>query len=157
MVAVVAEQGYQSTPVRAVLARAEISSRTFYELFANKEECFVGPMRRPRRSPSRWSGRHSRVDPLRAIESNALEAFFGFSAEHSEEACASRIVAWEQRSPAGKPALGARRRARERRPIDPADQRWVDRVHRGAGAYEAGEETALTLSGVSPSRSGSGS
>ena len=41
MVAVVAEKGYQGRSVRDVLARAEISSRTFYELFANKEECFV--------------------------------------------------------------------------------------------------------------------
>ncbi|SEL99382.1 DNA-binding transcriptional regulator, AcrR family [Streptacidiphilus jiangxiensis] len=41
MVAVVAEQGYGVATVGAVLKRARISRQTFYEHFANKEECFL--------------------------------------------------------------------------------------------------------------------
>ncbi|WP_051943194.1 TetR/AcrR family transcriptional regulator [Streptacidiphilus rugosus] len=41
MVAVVAEHGYAATTVGAVLKRARISRQTFYEFFANKEDCFL--------------------------------------------------------------------------------------------------------------------
>lgn len=37
----VAENGYANTPVAAVLKRAGVSRETFYEHFANKEECFL--------------------------------------------------------------------------------------------------------------------
>jgi AcrR family transcriptional regulator len=38
--AVVAERGYVETRVRDVLEQAGVSRRTFYEHFANREECF---------------------------------------------------------------------------------------------------------------------
>jgi AcrR family transcriptional regulator len=41
MVHVVAEQGYAATAVADVLKAAGISRRTFYELFADKEDCFL--------------------------------------------------------------------------------------------------------------------
>ena len=41
MTHVVAELGYQSTTVTKVLDRAQISKLTFYELFDNKEQCFL--------------------------------------------------------------------------------------------------------------------
>jgi AcrR family transcriptional regulator len=41
MAAVVAESGYQSATVGKILARARISKITFYELFDNKEQCFI--------------------------------------------------------------------------------------------------------------------
>jgi AcrR family transcriptional regulator len=37
----VAEQGYAATTVADVIARARLSRRTFYEHFADKEECFL--------------------------------------------------------------------------------------------------------------------
>lgn len=37
----VAEQGYATTTVADVIARARLSRRTFYEHFADKEECFL--------------------------------------------------------------------------------------------------------------------
>jgi AcrR family transcriptional regulator len=37
----VAERGYVGTTVRDITRRARVSKRTFYEHFANKEECFV--------------------------------------------------------------------------------------------------------------------
>jgi AcrR family transcriptional regulator len=41
MAKVVAEVGYQDTTVRKLLDRARISRLTYYELFENKEECFL--------------------------------------------------------------------------------------------------------------------
>lgn len=37
----VAEKGYAATTVADVTARARVSRRTFYELFSDKEECFL--------------------------------------------------------------------------------------------------------------------
>ena len=39
---VVAEKGYAGTSVNAIIERAGISRKTFYELYANKEEAFLG-------------------------------------------------------------------------------------------------------------------
>jgi AcrR family transcriptional regulator len=64
----VAEQGYANTTVGDVLGRARMSRRTFYELFRNRQECFLaaydaaleGAMDRLARAHSgngrRWSG-----------------------------------------------------------------------------------------------------
>jgi AcrR family transcriptional regulator len=41
MAEAVAERGYAKTPVSEVLARAHVSRESFYEQFANKEECFL--------------------------------------------------------------------------------------------------------------------
>jgi AcrR family transcriptional regulator len=37
----VAEHGYASTTVQDILSRARMSRRTFYQLFRNREECFL--------------------------------------------------------------------------------------------------------------------
>lgn len=42
MIESVAERGYQATTVAHVIALAGVSRRAFYELFPNKEECFLG-------------------------------------------------------------------------------------------------------------------
>jgi AcrR family transcriptional regulator len=41
MAEAVAERGYANTPVASVLRRARVSRESFYEHFANKEECFL--------------------------------------------------------------------------------------------------------------------
>ena len=41
MAEAVADRGYVNTPVAEVLTRAHVSRETFYEHFANKEECFL--------------------------------------------------------------------------------------------------------------------
>jgi AcrR family transcriptional regulator len=46
MVEVVAADGYQGASVSRVVARAGISRRTFYELFAGREECFLAALER---------------------------------------------------------------------------------------------------------------
>jgi AcrR family transcriptional regulator len=40
IIAAVAEHGYQETTIAAIVAAAELSRKTFYEHFANKEACF---------------------------------------------------------------------------------------------------------------------
>lgn len=42
MVEVIGERGYAETSVGQVLARARVSRKTFYELFATKDECLYG-------------------------------------------------------------------------------------------------------------------
>ncbi len=41
MVEAVAHSGYERTSVKQVIGLAGVSRRSFYELFANKEECFL--------------------------------------------------------------------------------------------------------------------
>jgi AcrR family transcriptional regulator len=41
MAKTVAEHGYQETTVRRLLGRAGLSRRTYYELFEDKEDCFL--------------------------------------------------------------------------------------------------------------------
>jgi AcrR family transcriptional regulator len=41
MAEVIAEEGYPETTVHKVLQRARISRRTYYELFKDKEDCFL--------------------------------------------------------------------------------------------------------------------
>jgi len=41
MARTVAEYGYQGTTVRRLLSRAGLSRRTYYELFEDKEDCFL--------------------------------------------------------------------------------------------------------------------
>ena len=38
---VVAEEGYRSLTVRRVCARAGVSNKTFYDLFSDREDCFL--------------------------------------------------------------------------------------------------------------------
>ncbi len=44
MARAVAEKGYASTTVRDVIGRARVSRETFYEQFANKEDCFLAAL-----------------------------------------------------------------------------------------------------------------
>lgn len=41
LAAVCAERGYSATTVEAVIQHAGVSRRTFYDLFADKEDCFI--------------------------------------------------------------------------------------------------------------------
>jgi AcrR family transcriptional regulator len=45
VVEVIAEEGYLDTTVHKVLTRAGISRRTFYEIFTDKEDCFLAAYR----------------------------------------------------------------------------------------------------------------
>jgi AcrR family transcriptional regulator len=41
VIAAVAERGYRQTTVADILVRADVPRATYYELFADKEECFL--------------------------------------------------------------------------------------------------------------------
>ncbi|MFJ5778995.1 TetR/AcrR family transcriptional regulator [Streptomyces sp. NPDC093094] len=54
MTVVVAEKGYIATTVADVTARAGVSRKTFYALFADKEECFIAAADTSRELMIRW-------------------------------------------------------------------------------------------------------
>jgi AcrR family transcriptional regulator len=88
MVAVVAEQGYQDSSVEKVVVRSGVSRRTFYELFANREDCFLAAY------DEVVSKALALVDDACRQGSSpddqiagALRAFVQFWAEHPAEAC----------------------------------------------------------------------
>jgi AcrR family transcriptional regulator len=54
MAEAVGEQGYPETTVRDVLERARMSRRTFYELFDNREECFLATYDHARHEALAW-------------------------------------------------------------------------------------------------------
>jgi AcrR family transcriptional regulator len=54
MTQVVGERGYPETTVRDVLERARMSRRTFYELFDNREHCFLAAYEDARRETLAW-------------------------------------------------------------------------------------------------------
>ena len=104
MAAVVAEIGYQEATIRKILDRARISKITFYELFDNKEQCFLaayddalalafarieGACAAERRAPAA-----QRLDA-------ALDALLGFLAEEPDIArlCVVEVLA---AGPAGR-------------------------------------------------------
>jgi AcrR family transcriptional regulator len=54
MTEVVGERGYPETTVRDVLVRARMSRRTFYELFDNREHCFLAAYEHARGEALGW-------------------------------------------------------------------------------------------------------
>jgi AcrR family transcriptional regulator len=57
MTEVVGERGYPETTVRDVLERARMSRRTFYELFENREHCFLAAYEHARGEALAWLDR----------------------------------------------------------------------------------------------------
>jgi AcrR family transcriptional regulator len=54
MAEAIGEHGYPDTTVGDVLTRARMSRRTFYELFANREECFLATYDHARSNALAW-------------------------------------------------------------------------------------------------------
>jgi AcrR family transcriptional regulator len=88
MVGVVAEEGYQNSTVEQVVIRSGLSRRTFYDLFANKEDCILAAYREvaPRVLMLVEAAYEQGASPADRIE-RAVRAFLVFWAEHPEEAC----------------------------------------------------------------------
>jgi AcrR family transcriptional regulator len=83
MAAVVAEVGYEETSVERVLVQAGVSRRTFYELFTDREDCFVAAYDAAMRDVFKLVT-DAYLDcetPERRVEA-ALEAFLRFCAEN---------------------------------------------------------------------------
>lgn len=71
MIESVAQRGYHATTVAHVIALAGVSRRAFYELFANKEECFLSTYdiivaRARKRALDAWTGERGWANRLHA-------------------------------------------------------------------------------------------
>jgi AcrR family transcriptional regulator len=101
---VVAEIGYQAATVSKILARARISKITFYELFDNKEQCFLAAY------DDALAQAFGRIERACAVEARApaqqrlgaaLDALLDFLAEEPDVArmCVVEVLA---AGPAGR-------------------------------------------------------
>src|SRR5262245_1468147 len=108
----VEEHGYANTTVSDVLMRAGMSSRTFYEVFDNREQCFLAAYDRARSSALARMGRDCNPqetwsDAVQAI----LAGLLGYMASHPELA---RLLVVE---PAAAGPAGLERHERTMRAI----------------------------------------
>jgi AcrR family transcriptional regulator len=101
---VTAEIGYQAATVAKILAQARISKITFYELFDNKEHCFLAAydeaVEQGFERIARACDAEAAAPPEQRLEA-AIEALLGFLAEEPEVAqlCVVEILA---AGPAGR-------------------------------------------------------
>ncbi|HYI80752.1 MAG TPA: TetR/AcrR family transcriptional regulator [Thermoleophilaceae bacterium] len=104
LAAVVAEIGYQDATIRKVLDRARISRITFYELFDNKEQCFLAAyddaLRQVFARVERACDAEALAPPAQRLDA-ALDALLGFLAEEPDVArlCVVEVLA---AGPAGR-------------------------------------------------------
>ena len=104
MAAVVAEIGYQEATIRKILDRARISKITFYELFDNKEQCFLAAyddaLRQVFARVERACEAEAQAPPAQRLDA-ALDALLGFLAEEPDIArlCVVEVLA---AGPAGR-------------------------------------------------------
>ncbi len=104
MAAVVAEIGYQEATIRKILDRARISKITFYELFDNKEQCFLAAyddaLRQVFARVERACDAEALAPPAQRLDA-ALEALLSFLAEEPDIArlCVVEVLA---AGPAGR-------------------------------------------------------
>jgi AcrR family transcriptional regulator len=137
MVELVAEHGAGNVPVAHIVARSGVSRRTFYEIFSDRDDCFLAAFDAAvgriasvvvpaYRGPSRWRER------VRA----ALTAALGFL---DDELCLGRLLVVESLA-AGPRALEQRQRV---------FARIVDAIDEGRGeAKKDSERAPLTAEGI---------
>lgn len=101
---VVAEIGYQDATVAKILDRARISKLTFYELFDNKEQCFLAAydeaVAQALARIERACTAEAQGSPAQRLDA-AIDALLGFLAEEPEVArlCVIEVLA---AGPAGR-------------------------------------------------------
>jgi AcrR family transcriptional regulator len=104
MASVVAEIGYQEATIRKILDRARISKITFYELFDNKEQCFLAAyddaLRQVFARVERACDAEALAPPAQRLDA-ALDALLGFLAEEPDigRLCVVEVLA---AGPAGR-------------------------------------------------------
>jgi AcrR family transcriptional regulator len=96
MIGVAAESGYQEASVERILARARVSRRTFYDLFEDREDCFLAAYDEVVTHVialivDAFEGGDTVEERMRA----ALDAFFRFCADEPEaaRACIVEVMA----------------------------------------------------------------
>ncbi|MBA3808945.1 MAG: TetR/AcrR family transcriptional regulator [Solirubrobacterales bacterium] len=108
MVEAVAESGYERTSVKQVIGLAGVSRRSFYEQFANKEECFLATfdliagreIKRMRKTYIATDG---------DLEERLLASFSGLTAQAGENRKAATLVLLEARTAGSAGTLRLRR------------------------------------------------
>ncbi|MFE1442187.1 TetR/AcrR family transcriptional regulator [Streptomyces sp. NPDC058739] len=89
MTVVVAEKGYIATTVADVTSRAGVSRKTFYALFADKEECFIAAADTSRELTIKWlkasfaQSSEQSLAPVATLRAS-IRAFLGLVAEEPE-------------------------------------------------------------------------
>jgi len=89
MTEVVAREGYAETTVRKLLAQAGLSRRTYYDLWVDKEDCYLdayGVI--ADQLATRAAAEFERGDTPRSRVRFAVEAIAGFGVEQPDAACA---------------------------------------------------------------------
>jgi AcrR family transcriptional regulator len=130
----VGERGYPETTVRDVLERARMSRRTFYQLFDNREDCFLATYDHARGEALAWLNRHDGANepcprPLTSLLADVLEYL-------ATQPTFARVLVVE---PAAAGSLGVERH--ERTMNDLVDQ--LARSHRLAASELRPEELRL--------------
>jgi AcrR family transcriptional regulator len=134
MAEAIGEHGYPDTTVGDVLNRARMSRRTFYELFANREECFLATYDHARSKALAWlDGEAARAHACGRPLTDLLADVLGYLAQRPGFA---RVLVVEP--PAAGP-LGLDRH--ERTMAELAD--WLARSRRDGGAELAPDELRL--------------
>jgi AcrR family transcriptional regulator len=112
MTEAVGERGYADTTVRDVLVRARMSRRTFYELFENREECFLAAYDAARGEALARLDRERQPDePWPRHAEGALRRILEFLAERP---AAARLLVVE---PASSGSAGVERHERTMRAL----------------------------------------
>jgi AcrR family transcriptional regulator len=108
MVEAVAESGYERTSVKQVIGLAGVSRRSFYEQFANKEECFLATFDLiAGREIKRMGKAYLTTDG--GLEERLRAAFGGLTAQASENRKAATLVLLEARTAGAAGTLRLRR------------------------------------------------
>lgn len=136
MVASCAERGYEASSVADLLELSGISSKTFYQHFKDKQDCFRAAVEEVVEGTLRVIS--SRLDDDKSTEQRARSAFETFVELVVEQPAAARMVLLESYA-AGEPAVAPVRRAFEE----------VARLGQGAFDQIPGHEgTPLELAGA---------
>ena len=125
-----AERGWQSVPVELLCERSGMSKRTFYEVFSDREECFVAAVQRA-------------VDDIAGQVRAAVGAIDGAAADQVGRALATLL--YELRGPS-PPRMAAGRRGGQR------ERQGAPAARPGAGAAGGGHRRRRRGRGASDGR-----
>ncbi|GAA1226753.1 TetR/AcrR family transcriptional regulator [Prauserella halophila] len=144
LAAEIADDSYRSATVAGIVRRAQTSRRTFYEHFADRDECFVALMAETTGEMVRYvSGAVDETAPWPDQVRTAVEAWFAYA-----EAEPAIVVSWIR----DVPALGDKARQLQRMQLEgfvtlaQGLERQAER--RGAGPPVPRESVIILLGGL---------
>ncbi len=108
MVEAVAESGYEHTSVKQVIGLAGVSRRSFYEQFANKQECFLATFDLIAGREIKRMGK-AYITANGGLEERLRAAFQGLTKQAAENRKAATLVLLQARTAGAPGALHLRR------------------------------------------------